>query len=301
MAKIDLAHLLDIDTNRLNEYKFHAAMKQTAGYQPLDGYIDDRKGVDGVEDRWKGWQTYYGNVDRWKSGQYILSFMNVYPEGDNVWLFGGIWEKKGLNIPEGGKQGHFYDVDLTDQGQEYIGRLKIIFHSEFRNKYPNLNTVYSELEFSEILKAPYSGRPFCGYENVSLNFPEFESIVRANKEDWRATLCNSKGIYVIYDKQTGKKYVGSAYGESGIWHRWCCYVEYLHGGNKKLKELFSDDQGMLETLGREEKPIDYARKNFRLTLIEHWPSKTTDSFIIHRENFWKEALLSRGEFGYNAN
>ena len=153
----DLAQLLDIDTNHLNEYKFHSAVKNNAGYQPLDGYTDDRKGIgkDGGRGNWKGWQTYYGGVDRWKGCKYILSFMNVYPEGRNVWLFGGIWEKRGLNIPEGEKEGYFYDVDLTDQGREYIGCLKIIYH-HIRG-YPYLETVVRELKLSEILKEPYSG------------------------------------------------------------------------------------------------------------------------------------------------
>ena len=45
---------------------------------------------------------------------------------------------------------------------------------------------------------------------------------------------------------------------------------------------------------------DYARLNFRITLVECWPFKTDDRLIIQRENFWKDALLTRGN-GYNAN
>lgn len=42
---------------------------------------------------------------------------------------------------------------------------------------------------------------------------------------------------------------------------------------------------------------DYARQNFRFSLLEYRPMKTDDSDIVARENYWKEALLSRGEFG----
>ena len=104
------------------------------------------------------------------------------------------------------------------------------------------------------------------------------------------------------DRKTGKKYVGSAYGNNGIWSRWCRYVWSLHGNNKELKALFKEnkEEGMLEIFARKD-PLEYAMANFRFTLIECWPFKTDDSAIIHRENFWKEALLSRGKYGYNAN
>ena len=62
-----------------------------------------------------------------------------------------------------------------------------------------------------------------------------------------------------------------------------------HGGNDEL------------TLLIQERGIEYARKNFRLSLLEYRPARTDDRVIIERENYWKEVLLSRGEFGYNRN
>ena len=47
--------------------------------------------------------------------------------------------------------------------------------------------------------------------------------------------------------------------------------------------------------------IDYARENFRVSLLEYRPMKTDDRVIIERENFWKTALLSRAPLGYNKN
>ena len=38
----------------------------------------------------------------------------------------------------------------------------------------------------------------------------------------------------------------------------------------------------------------------RFTLIEAWPTRTEDAFIIQRENYWKEALMSR-TMGINRN
>lgn len=116
-----------------------------------------------------------------------------------------------------------------------------------------------------------------------------ETIIGNERMDWKSALQNVKGVYVIADKKTGKKYVGSAYGEKGIWARWSTYMQTGHGSNIELKDLVQGG-------GR-----NYARDNFRITLIECWPFKTDDSAIISRENFWKEALLTRGKHGYNKN
>ena len=151
-----------------------------------------------------------------------------------------------------------------------------------------LENIYGNLEFSAILKNPYTGESFVGYENISLNFPMLKYAL--TQQDWKAALENVKGIYLIADKKTGKKYVGSAYGEYGIWARWNTYMENGHGGNKELKAL----------LNKKKKSKKYAEDNFRFTLIEYWPFKTQDNFIIERESFWKEALLTR-KHGYNSN
>ena len=286
MAKIDLAHLLDIDPNELHEYKIHFA-KQSGEKRPLDHFIKDGEiAGKGEKSDWWWWQAWRedGQKNRW-TRKYIVSFIRVYPEGDDVWLFGGIFEVKGI------REDSLYDVHLTDKGKEYIGYLKIEYHSSERLKYLYLERVYPNLKFSEILKARYSGVTFPGYKNISLKFADLESIVNTGKEDWRTALSIIKGIYVISDKETGKKYVGSAYGEGGIWSRWCSYMNSHHGGNKELKELLEISQKK-----------DYAGDNFRFTLVEWTSDKDTvdKAYVIARENFWKEALLSR-EFGYNAN
>ena len=94
---------------------------------------------------------------------------------------------------------------------------------------------------------------------------------------------------MIVDKFNGKKYVGSAYGDSGIWSRWCTYINTGHGYNDELVMLI------------EKNGIDYARKYFQFAILELRSMKTDDDTIINRESFWKEVLLTRGIFGYNKN
>ena len=155
IAEIDLAKLLDIKDQ--NEYKFHPAVKDKKKTKPLDVFTDDKRKAGEVDSGWWGWQAWYEHRDRWKGCKYILSFMQFHPDGKDVWLFGGIFEKKSLKRPPGGKQGHFYDVLLTEKGQEYIGRLTITYHNVHKLMYRNLEKNYSDLNDSKIqtLEEPY--------------------------------------------------------------------------------------------------------------------------------------------------
>ncbi len=92
-----------------------------------------------------------------------------------------------------------------------------------------------------------------------------------------------------FSASTGKRYIGSAYGDQGIWSRWCSYVATGHGGNVELRALVSDPT------------LDYCRKAFRFALLEYRPSPTPDDVILAREAFWKRILLTRGKYGLNRN
>lgn len=98
-----------------------------------------------------------------------------------------------------------------------------------------------------------------------------------------------KGVYLISDVTTGKRYVGSAYGEQGIWSRWCGYIATGHGGNVELRTLVTTPT------------LEYCRKAFRFALLEYRPASTSDEVILAREAFWKRILLTRGDYGLNRN
>jgi hypothetical protein len=65
------------------------------------------------------------------------------------------------------------------------------------------------------MSEPYSGRSFPGFEDIDLSFEELEALVRNTRPDWMAALASVKGIYLISDTNTGKRYIGSAYGDQG--------------------------------------------------------------------------------------
>jgi hypothetical protein len=116
-----------------------------------------------------------------------------------------------------------------------------------------------------------------------------ENLIQRQKADWKAALTNAKGVYLISDTKTGKRYVGSAYGNIGIWSRWACYAKTAHGYNDELTRL-------IKKMG-----MDYARQHFRFSLLEYFPMKTEDHLVIDRESYWKRVLMSREPWGYNKN
>jgi hypothetical protein len=97
-----------------------------------------------------------------------------------------------------------------------------------------------------------------------------------------------KGVYVIHDRTSGKAYVGSACGDTGIWARWGQYVASVHGRNIDLRAL-------VEREGNEQ-----VRDDLVFALLEYWPMRTWDEYVLQRESYWKDVLMSR-TFGHNSN
>ena len=183
--------------------------------------------------------------------------------------------------------------------KKYNYRLVIKFHKGFRNGIVLAKNIIDELEVIEIWNPEKSlaETAFPGYKNIKISFKDLKKKLDASDE-WRTALKSRKGVYVISDKETGKLYVGSAYGDDGILGRWRAYVtsgydkhEVENGKypNKKLEELVN------------EKGMAYIEKNFQYALLETFTDDVSDEYIIDRESYWKEVLLTRGDFGYNAN
>lgn len=259
-----------------NKFKLHAA-RWNGGDQPLDVYVRNKS-------EWFGWNTWRSTKNEF-TREYIFSLIDFYPES-NMWLFGGIFKvTKRNNIPNS----HSYEIEELDEYSDYVGRLKVKLKKPSRGRAFYLENHINKMQVSEILKRPYSGEAFPGYENINHSFSQLHTIFKNEHSDWKGALKNIKGVYSIMDQSNGKKYIGSAYGDSGIWSRWSDYIGTGHGWNDELTKLIKKEG------------YEYARKNFRLSLLEYRPMKTDDKAIIERESFWKEVFLSRGEFGYNKN
>jgi len=253
-------------------YKLHLATTSEDGTNPLDVFIRDRN-------EWADWQRYRGSKDEW-TREYIFTLIKFH----NNWIFGGIFKIIG-------KYQTYYDVELTEQYDSLIGRLIIsgVPNNRGRGRSYYLETYFDTFEVNMILQDVYDGQEFPGYENINISFKSLEHIFRIQKSDWKLALSNLKGVYLINDLNTNKKYVGSAYNGQGIWSRWSEYIQNGHGGNKLLKKLMK------------EKGLQYAKNNYQFSLLEFRSMKTDDVDIINRESFWKRVLNTKGNFGYNDN
>lgn len=269
--KILLTDIIKIENPK--KYKLHLACWNNEE-QPLDVFVRNWK-------EWLGWNEWKGNRNDW-TRDYIFSLIDFYPKSDS-WLFGGIFKVKN-------RLENKYDLTEDLKYKKYVGRLIISFkrYPGLRGRAFNLEKHIDRLKVSEILPDVYEGEVFPGYDRINHDFHVLEAIIQKEKSDWKTALENVKGIYLVTDKSNGKLYIGSAYGNEGIWARWKCYIGTGHGGNDELVKLISDNG------------VEYARTNFKIALLEIFSMDTPDDDIIQRENKWKSILMTR-EHGYNKN
>lgn len=210
---------------------------------------------------------------------FIISFFGM--ERNRSVLFGVF--KVGDSKVIKGK--YYYDLEQVEAFNGLVDRLVVDWGSATRvwvqwyDKQPK--------EVLEVLPRGYIGH-FPGLLDFVLEFNELKALMdnpEAN-HGWRQHLSAVNGVYMILDSSTGNQYIGSAYGEGGIWQRWQNYADTHTGGNKELIALIKKD------------PTYY--RNFRFSVLQTLPSNITQREIVAIEQLYKEKLGSRVH-GLNAN
>lgn len=275
-----LKDILGLPSEEYKKYNLHLAA-YNGDVQPLDVFSID-------PEEWKGWNEYRNGKNVW-TRNYIFTLIPDYHK-QNRYVFGGIFRViERFNDWKETKRG--YHVELDNKYSSLIGRLVVEFYryQGLRGRNYLFEKFVDSMYVAEITELPYSGMAFPGYDNVNVSFSMLEGIFKHQKQDWYTALVNVKGVYLIMDNKNGKKYVGSAYGDKGLWSRWADYIYSGTGNNDELVQII------------EKEGVVYARNNFLFAIIEVFSMKTENEYIISRENYWKEVLLSRGIFGYNKN
>lgn len=264
------------DLNDDSLYRFHLAKPNWDGDSPLDALAKS-------DDSWLGWQTYCGDKERFVT-EYIVSFAQI---SGNRYLFGGIFRIISRN-PTASPLDR-YKVEYINKYTDLIGRLIIYFTgSNQRGTSFKPSYIFDNTTIHGIYESKYRGEKFVSFENINHSFDAIDVIVKNELADWKAALSSVFGIYLLTDIATGKHYIGSAYGEYGIWGRWVNYIYSFHGNNMDLLELFG------------EKGETYIKSNFKFTILEIIPPTKSSTEIIHKECLWKEKLMTRA-FGFNKN
>ena len=280
---ITLCKLLQIDKENYPEYKVHFAIGGKDRKEPYNYFLTDD---------FKNWQECQTNKNFKR--KYILSLIHY---DKDVWMFAGVYEVLSTPLTTttrgNGKTYWKYDTALTERGADYIGRTFFKFKKEFRASYPVLELEpkngipVADMPLSHILDKRVALTDFLGFDSVNIDYKTLRRIVEDGLSSWKIALSNVKGVYLIADTKTGKQYVGSAYGEDCLWHRWSNYAKDGHGGNVELKALL------------EENGQDY-KYNFKYSILEVCNMNLGNEYIISRESHWKEVLLTR-KFGLNLN
>lgn len=280
---IRLVDFLSIKSEDYKNYKIHFATGANDKKEPYRKFLINEFG------EWQADQT-NKNFNR----EYVISL--IYYDKD-IWLFGGIY-KVNNQTPQSvshnnGWSGWHYDLALTDNQIDMVGRVFVYYKKEFRFSYPYLElqpqngTSPADICISSILDKRVTINDFNGFTNVNISYQTLKYIIDNNIATWKSALSNVKGIYLIVDTLTGKQYVGSAYGEDCIWQRWSEYAKNGHGENIELKEILHNNES------------DY-KNNFKYSILEVCNMNLGNEYIIGRERYWKEVLMTR-QFGMNRN
>ena len=133
----------------VGDYKVHFA-RYNGHNEPLDEWLED-------PDNWVYWQAYRPQRNEFNR-DFIFTLMRFYPEED-VWLFGGVFRV----LADHG-YGNGYEVELTDHGADFIGRLKIFrayrnmsSRVKFENHYDDLQE--SPSRFTRLGLSSYTSFP----------------------------------------------------------------------------------------------------------------------------------------------
>lgn len=215
--------------------------------------------------------------DVFKDCQFIVSFIG---EAGLTARFVGVFEVLGASFINGEFKYSMEEVG----GYEDLKERVII---RWRNGISWHQWIKNEMEVLEIAPGLHYKR-FTDYFDLILDFKELVEIVENQYTDWKQMLSAIKGVYLITDQNTGKLYVGSAYGDDGIWGRWNCYAATNgHGWNKSLKCLIDAD-------------AEYASKHFQFSILMLLPKTVTADEAIRKEQLFKRKL-GTNSFGLNNN
>ena len=179
-----------------------------------------------------------------------------------------------------------YDLERDNRFADFEGRLVVDWGQSARAWVQKL-TALRDKEVVEVRSHGFV-RPFPGYLEFALPYSELVQILtRPNAhKDWIRALSSVGAVYLIADRRTGNQYVGSAAGAGGLLSRWQTYVKTGHGGNKRLRQLLSNNPRRVRDL--------------EFTILQILDKSTAEKEALDREALFKRKLGSRAS-GLNAN
>jgi len=229
---------------------------------------------------------------RFDVGKILASFV-VTPPPRNETTFIGLFRvmaasEKLLNLrdPIYGTvfDGWQYDILREDQLSDYAGRLIVQWGRgalSWVQRAANQNKPILAIRDQDD-----EGPPFPGFDRFSMNLEDIPGIYRG----WAEVLRSVKGIYLLVDRNSGERYIGSAKGEQSLLGRFMDYAATSHGGDVELKLR-------LECARQASAPDPL----YQVSVLQIVDIGQSVENIEQIEALWKTRLLTRHPFGLNRN
>ena len=217
--------------------------------------------------------------DVYGRARYSLSFI---AERHRFARFVGVWEV--LSKRKGSKGNFIYKTREQSGFDDLKGRL-IVNWGEGARSWAQWFHKQGNKEIVELLPPNYV-MDFPGFYNFTLSYAQLQELINnpdSNRE-WQRMLSSVSGIYVILDQQSGLQYVGSAYGNHGVWGRWRNYSKNPSGGNVLLKKLLAKHRSRF--------------KKFQFSILRVLEPSVHKDEVLAQEVLTKKKLGSRA-FGLN--
>jgi len=148
---------------------------------------------------------------------------------------------------------------------------------------------YGKVKDKEVIKIlPYNFvDEFPGLKRIKISAQELKTIINNPQahSSWYESLTRLQAVYMILNKKSGNQYIGTTYGENGLWQRWESYVKSgFTGGNKVFIELKEKDSNF--------------HINFQYSILEVLSKNASPKECLEAESLWKDKLGTRA-FGLN--
>jgi hypothetical protein len=173
-----------------------------------------------------------------------------------------------------GLGGHvLFDIQADSRLSEYVGLLIIEWGPGFRSWIQRAER--QEKPVLEIRREAFDPA-FPGFREFRYDIDKIEAIPFG----WREALRSVNGIYPLVCHETGKQYVGAAYGQDGLWGRFLEYARTGHGGNIELLRRGS--------------------ARYQVSVLEVIAPTASQEDVTKIESAWKDKLRTR-DHGLNEN
>ena len=169
----------------------------------------------------------------------------------------------------------WFDLALTDFYTAWKGKLIMSWPPPERAWWRRAHR--NELSVLAILEESAFDEAMPEWYELTITWEELHVLPTC----WKSALSQWRGIYVIFDHDDGKSYVGSAYGKDNLLGRWLDYATVGHGGNKHL---------------RKRNP-----RSFSFSILQRVSPDMEADEIIRLEATWKARLHTRHPDGLNDN